>query len=192
MIKKFIAGNRYLKEEETINNAEIIYSYFVRDHGWTVNACAGMLGNMEHESGVNPGIWQNLTPFPDDPIQSGYGLIQWTPYTVYADWAGSGWENNGLKQCDRIWWEVLHEGAAWIQTSRFPVSFKDFIKSTDSPSLCAEIFYFNRERGPTENFNTQPQLAEKWYEYLTGKPFVDYGYKMPIWLLAYIGSRGYR
>lgn len=190
-MSRWIAGNRYLTEEETINNAEIVYSFFCGQHNWSLNAVSGMLGNMEHESGVNPGIWQNLEPFNPDPSLTGYGLIQWTPYTVYAEWAGIGWQNNGSKQCERILWEVLHEGVAWIQTTRFPVSFVQYTHLTqESPSICAEIFYFNRERGPSENFNTQPELAEKWYTYLNGRPFVPIeGERLPIWLLGYSANK---
>ena len=68
------------------NNAVLLWSYF-KAQGWTLNAVAAMLGNMQSESTINPGIWEGL-----DPFVGGYGLVQWTPYTKYSDWAGSGWE----------------------------------------------------------------------------------------------------
>ena len=71
----WISGNRYLSLSEMQNNVDIIH-YFFRSAGWTDNAIAAMLGNMQSESTINPGIWEGL-----DPYAGGYGLVQWTPYT---------------------------------------------------------------------------------------------------------------
>jgi hypothetical protein len=58
-------------------NAELVWDYLIT-HGLTVNAVAGILGNIEQESGGSPtaGEWPG-----SDEI--GYGLIQWTPPTRY-------------------------------------------------------------------------------------------------------------
>lgn len=48
-----------------------------------------MLGNMETESTINPGIWQSLN---SGNASGGFGLTQWTPATKYINWAN----NNGL------------------------------------------------------------------------------------------------
>ena len=53
------------------NNAVLLWSYF-KAQGWTLNAVAAMLGNMQSESTINPGIWEGL-----DPFVGGYGLVQW-------------------------------------------------------------------------------------------------------------------
>lgn len=54
-------------------NAEAIYT-FLRSHGLSANAAAGILGNIYQESGGNPGagVWP-----------SNWGLIQWTPGSNY-------------------------------------------------------------------------------------------------------------
>lgn len=54
-------------------NAKTIYAYLL-GHGATPNAAAGILGNIEQESGGNPsaGVWPN-----------NYGIIQWTPASNY-------------------------------------------------------------------------------------------------------------
>ena len=39
-------------------NAIYIYSA-LSDAGWTLNAIAGILGNMQSESAINPGRWQS-------------------------------------------------------------------------------------------------------------------------------------
>jgi hypothetical protein len=54
-------------------NAKTIWDYLI-SHGLSQNAAAGILGNIEQESGGNPaaGNW------PEN-----YGLIQWTPASQY-------------------------------------------------------------------------------------------------------------
>ena len=98
----WITGNRYLSMTEMQNNADIMYAFFT-EHGWTVNAIAAMFGNMQTESTLNPGIWESL-----DPFGGGYGLVQWTPYTNYSDWAGDAWQENGQKEMERIIYEREH------------------------------------------------------------------------------------
>jgi hypothetical protein len=112
-MSSWISGNFWLTQEEMQNNAVLLWSYF-KAQGWTLNAVAAMLGNMQSESTINPGIWEGL-----DPFVGGYGLVQWTPYTKYSDWAGSGWEDNGPKECGRIVWE-LENGVQWYPTENTP------------------------------------------------------------------------
>ena len=50
------------------------------NQGFTKNAACGVLGNMQQESGINPGIWQST-----NNISLGYGLVQWTPATVFLN-----------------------------------------------------------------------------------------------------------
>jgi hypothetical protein len=55
------------------DNAELIWNYLI-GQGLSVNATAGILGNITQESGGSPtaGVWP-----------SNYGLIQWTPASNY-------------------------------------------------------------------------------------------------------------
>ena len=76
----WIAGNRYLNTAEMQNNARVFRGRGL-SIGWSSNAIFAMLGNIQAESGINPGIWENLTPYA-----GGYGLTQWTPYTKYSEW----------------------------------------------------------------------------------------------------------
>lgn len=126
------SGNRYLTAAEMAGNAQEVASYGIR-HGWTRNATAGILGNMQAESGVNPGIWENLTPFG-----GGYGLVQWTPYTKYSDWAtaqGYVWMDNGPAEMARISYEAAND-LQWFDNAELgiqvPCTFQQFL--TD-PSL---------------------------------------------------------
>ena len=135
----WISGNRYLSLSEMQNNADIIH-YFFRAAGWTDNAIAAMLGNMQSESTINPGIWEGLVPY-----DGGYGLVQWTPYTNYSNWAGDGWQDNGQKEMERIIYE-LNNGLQWYATTKYDMSFEDFTTSQDTPSYLAQVWLYNYER----------------------------------------------
>ena len=52
-------SNNYLSESQMQGNALEVYKYFA-GKGWTLNAIGGILGNMEKESNINPGLWQSL------------------------------------------------------------------------------------------------------------------------------------
>ena len=69
-------GNRYLTQSEMEGNAWEVYSFFA-GRGWTRNAIAGILGNMQTESNINPGLWQSLK---EHNYSGGFGLVQWTQF----------------------------------------------------------------------------------------------------------------
>lgn len=91
------SNNASLSGRELENNARYIWQYF-GSRGWTLNAVAAMLGNMERESTINPGRYENFgssLTLSQNPTQSelnnyletykslkgrypGYGLVQWT------------------------------------------------------------------------------------------------------------------
>lgn len=159
----WISGNRYLSLEEQQNNALLIRDYF-EGNGWTVNAIAGMLGNMETESTINPGIWQGL----EVNFSRGFGLVQWTPATKYTNWAGAGYESGDL-QCDRIMWE-LENNEQYVPSVSYPLSFYEFSVSTLSPYNLGMAFLLNYERPLNQNQPNRGRQAEYWYEFLTGNP----------------------
>lgn len=147
-----------------LQNAIYICLYF-KDHGWTLNAIAGILGNMEAESTLNPGRWQS-----DDVgnTSGGYGLVQWTPATKYFEWCTSNnlsdpseMDNN----LDRIIYE-LENGIQWIATSEYSLSFEEFSKSTESAEYLASAFLKCYERAGVEVEETRRTNAQKWYEQL--------------------------
>ena len=51
--------------------------------GWTTEAISGMVGNMQHESGLNPWRWENDRVDPQ--YLNGYGLPQFTPAYGYLN-----------------------------------------------------------------------------------------------------------
>lgn len=180
----WITGNRYLSEEEMQNNAKIIWAK-MHDAGWSLNAVSGMLGNMETESTINPGIWESLKPF-----KGGYGLVQWTPYTNYSTWAGSDWQDNGDKELARILWEFAN-GKQYYKTNAYPLTASEFAKSTNSPEYLAYAFMYNYERPGNKNQPQRKEDARKWYDFLTDPenppdqpdPDPEPGPYIPPWLL---------
>lgn len=157
-------------------NAEYIYSY-LSDCGWTAEAVAGLLGNMQHESSINPGRWQSDNV---GNMSGGYSLVQWTPASNYISWC-EGQANSDPSAMDtalsRIIYELEH-GLQYYATPAYDISFRAFTQSTDSPYTLACAFAWNYERSYTVLYGTEAEkealrqkrggAANVWYEYLTG------------------------
>lgn len=158
----WISGNRYLSLEEMGENAKEIHAYFI-SKGWTINAISAMLGNMQSESTINPGIWESLD---EGNLENGLGLVQWTPATKLIQWAGASYLS-GDKQCERIQYE-LETGLQWISTPEYPMSFEEFHNSTDTPYNLAMAFINNYERPFDSNQPIRGEQANYWYKFLEG------------------------
>ena len=158
--------NRYLTRSEMEGNAEFIAGFFY-GIGWTMSAVAAMLGNMETESTINPGIYENLD---DTTTSNGFGLVQWTPNTKYKEWAdanGFGSDYGDIiGQVTRIAYE-LNNGLQWIPTTRYNMTFEEFSKSTSSPEYLAQAFLYNYERPADLNQPNRSTQARRWYDFLT-------------------------
>jgi hypothetical protein len=157
-------------------SAFYVYSA-LSDAGWTPEAIAGLLGNLQHESSINPGRWEG------DSVGSGpgYSLVQWTPYTNYTDWCASQGRSDPSEMDNaiaRILYE-LENGLQYFATDSYPLSFRAFTQSTGSPYDLACAFAWNYERSWTVLYGTEEEKealrqlrggsAESWYTYLTGK-----------------------
>ena len=133
-----------------------------------MNACCGVLGNMQSESTISPCRWQNDTPYGTPTESQGYGLVQWTPYTKVLDWLrenGFTIDNFGYGECARMNYEVA-TNTQWIATSAYPESFKEFTQSTGKPYDLAIEFLANYERPADPNQPIRGTQAEEWYQYL--------------------------
>lgn len=158
-----------LNQTQMNKNAAYI-RYALTAAGWTIQAIAATLGNMQAESTINPGRWQS-----DDVNNTsmGYGLVQWTPSTNYTDWCAA---NNRAdpSEMDNAIARLLYEldnGLQWIATSSYNFDFKTFSKSTDTPEKLAAAFLLNYERPADQSEAVQAYrgvLATTWYTYLTG------------------------
>lgn len=159
-----VSRNGYLSLVEMQENALYIHAWLT-SYGWSTNAVAGMLGNMQTESTVNPGIWQNLNPVPSN----GFGLVQWTPSTKYTDWLALTYPTlipsdiNG--QLLRIEHEV-NNYLQWLATPEYPFSFQEFKTSSYSPEYLADAFLKCYERPANQNQPDRQAQARYWYNFL--------------------------
>lgn len=168
----WIADNRYLSQAEMEHNALIIRDH-LRDMGWSDNAIAATLANMRWESNINPGIWESLVKYG-----GGFGLVQWTPYIKYSQWAGNDWESNYDKQLSRIDYERKH-GIQWFANPEVtpvnpPVSFDQYAQSDLPPDTLARYWcwYYEHPAHPVRDGETRAPEALMWYEFLTNHPYV--------------------
>lgn len=170
-----------LTEAERQQNAREIWGYF-QQRGWTLESVSGMLGNIHYESGINPGQWEEQFPIYG---AGGFGLVQWTPWTKFSNWAGSDWETNYTKQLARIQWE-LDNNDQWIPVSSYGyMTFQQYTQSTQTPEYLAEVFEYSYERGTWAA--ARSTYAREWYDYLGGVGPITH--HIPIWLLFKMKER---
>lgn len=154
--------NAFLTIQEMTVNAQYILDYLLA-RGWTKNAISGMLGNMQTESTINPGIWQSLDA---GNMQGGYGLVQWTPASKYINWANSMTLNYSEmdSQLKRIEYEVA-ENIQWIDSN---MTFLEFTQSTDTAYNLGMKFISAYERPADPDQPIRGTQAEYWFDSLEG------------------------
>ena len=153
------------------NNAAIIRTYF-HDCGWSINAISAIVGNMQAESGVNPGRWENDNV---GNLSGGFGLVQWTPATKLRNWIdlafGDGDYTNGDYQLERIIYE-LNNGLQYAPAKGFKESFSEWTTSYKKPGYLAAAFLCNYERAADTGWGAQirrARIAESWFQNFTGQ-----------------------
>lgn len=159
----WISKNGFLGEDDMKVNALLVFDRLSKK-GFSRNAICAILANMECESTINPGIWEGLQPYI-----GGYGLVQWTPYEKYSEWAGEGWQNNGDKECDRIAYEFDYN-IQYYPTDNYPLTASEFKTSKESPEFLAGAWMENYER--PWSYQTEwyrKERARYWYDYLESK-----------------------
>lgn len=162
-------------------NADEIISYF-NSLGFTNEAIAGLLGNMEHESYLNPG--QQEIGY-NGSTSHGYGLIQWTPATNLINVIGNEWYRGDLQ----IQF-INEEGStsAWIPTERFPYSWSEFSQLTDYKEATM-AYAIERERAGVSAFEARIKYADFWYNYILNNPPTPptptpTKKHMPVWMMC--------
>lgn len=172
----WIYSNSALTQAQMENNATIICNLLIRQ-GWSTTAIAALLGNMQAESSINPGVWENYDS--SDP-NNGFGLVQWTPSTNYTNWATSqGYAiDDGDGQMVWILTETVNSGQ-WIPTTDYPLSWADWTTSTDTAANLALAFLANFERGDPNSAATRAGYANAWFTWMGGRVFTG----CPTWLL---------
>lgn len=190
--------------QEAYGNAICIYTV-LSALGWTLNAVAGILGNIEYESGYNPWRWQNdILVSQNDAaalasLEHGYGLFQFTPAnkyignpnaTQFTEYAPNFSDAAGNPDDGSAQLRYMDGYSDYSPSQSYPVSFSDYKQSTDSPEYCASIWLYNYERpaNPGATEYGRRQAARYWFDALSGyTPGPDPGpwgtsYKMPLYM----------
>lgn len=168
---------------EAYENAVEIYNYLT-GQGWSLNAIAGVIGNIGHEGGYNPWRWQSddVLPKGSSAIYSkshGYGLFQYTPASKYIENGGKysgfgpnysdevGSTSDGLAQVALM---ASNELGDYIKTSKYNLTFSQFKTSTQSAEYLAAAWLYNFERpaDPTATVAARQKSAAYWYDKLGG------------------------
>ncbi len=186
--------NDPLTNEQIEENAEYIYVYLYKK-GWSKNAILALLGNIDEESGFNPGVWQDL-----NNEYSGYGLLQFTAYegvNEFFDYLkdegyGNYEDYNALietdpKQMLDYQLEFLLTGKGWYYSNTYlknysnaynsedintieennEFSFAEFQKSSLNCKVLALMFEASYERSGDDYLMKieRSDSAEKWCNY---------------------------
>jgi hypothetical protein len=152
------------------DNVEKAFNYFL-NKGLTHEQSAGILGNMIHESGVNPekiqiGGSKSTSKIPSDAGSLGWGIIQWTPgekIIGLAKEAGITIVEEGLAgkhiydldvQLDLVWWHL---------TVRSPTNRENVLpglKATTTVAEATEYFEDKVEGAGKPQLNKRIENAE--------------------------------
>lgn len=156
-------SNSPLNHAEMKVNAQYILNY-LRYRNWTKEAICGMLGNMEVESYINPGVWYNC-----QYGSSAFGLVQWNPPSKYLTWASeNGYADDSMiGQLQRIIYEVAN-GLQFSGYGEFD-SFYKYTQSTKSAYELGRQFAWHYEDGNLsyEAADDRGRNATVWYNELT-------------------------
>ena len=156
--------DEYLNEEQMQVNATIIYTE-LSEKGWSHNAICAVLGNMQQESNINPGMTERGGG-------SGFGLVQWTPSTKYTNWAdANGRRYNSILGQLRFLIVSMQPGAGeWFQNRNYPdyyLSANEFICSTASTDYLTAVFLYSYERAGSPHLENRQAYARYWADYFS-------------------------
>ena len=192
----WISTDTYLTQEHRNANAYLINAY-LDNLGWTREAIAGILGNMDVESSVNPALiegrgYPNLITNQQclDIHTLGVGLVQWTgdgqtppigqKLASFAIRNNKEWYDGEL-QCYRLEREYQRneqflpttvDGRLW--------TWNDYVTSTDLPEVLAKVWQYAYERGGSDTATRQAK-ARYYYGVI--------GQNLPAWLYYILARR---
>lgn len=173
-----------------LHNAQNIYDTF-HALGWTDQAIAGMIGNIQYESCVDPACVYPKSSFPNSGASlsdisnvnaitrpnPAYGLVQWKGTTTtppagnqlvsYAIRYGFEWYDGEI-QMNRLTWEYQEPAKFHPQTvDGVYWTFSSYASSTASPETLA-IVWMKCYEGTDSVRNIRKNNARSWYEILSG------------------------
>lgn len=148
--------------------------------GWKRGAIAGVLGNFQVESGLNPWRWESDTvlssddPRIDSSTTNGYGLGQFTPPGKYCHDSraraipgfGPNYSNRTGSDYDGYAQLLfIDQYADYIPHAPYEsISYAMYKSMNSDPELCADIWLVNYERGTPSALRRENALY--WFEIL--------------------------
>lgn len=148
----------WLSEAQSLQNGQMVVN-FLNGKDWSKESIAALIGNMRHESSINPNMYEYGYSWSDD---RGFGLVQWTPRSKFWDWGlARGYSEEELRSGDsqlaRIDYEVDNNiqyipnghSARYGEATKYDFSFADFRQNTQGLTVdqLTEAFMWNYE-GP--------------------------------------------
>lgn len=136
------------------DNAQKVWNYLI-GKGLTPQQTAGVMGNMEGESGINPRrVESTQTPSGDSdvPDSRGYGIVQFTPGTKIVPAAQAAGKSPGDLgfQLDYIWQEITTGGEK---------AAGDALKAANDVQSATDAFLRKYER-PADPNGTEPRRIQ--------------------------------
>lgn len=192
----WISTDTYLTQQHRDENAQLIWNYLT-GLGWTKEAVAGILGNMDVESSINPALIEGrlVHTLPDNNTalsissSTGVGLVQWTGDTPtppagqklvsFAIRHNQNWYDGDL-QCYRL--EEECNGDLQFDHGTIHGVYYDwqvYIASTNTPEELAYVWQMLYERGGTDTQRRQDKA--RYYFNKLARP--------PIWLLFTMANK---
>lgn len=195
----YVYGNYYLSNSQREYNAQWVYTWC--HENWptmTDTAIFGMLGNLEQESTINPGLWQDKTVGT-----GGYGAFQWTPASKLFNWTRPRGFQDWNFEGQMLWVrDYTIPYGQWIYTRQYPISFVEW-QQREANGLDWDVassvrcFCYNWEQGGITEMDNKIRYGEKWARYFGGDwepvtpdpnwptptepPYWTYTDPMPLW-----------
>lgn len=184
----WIASDVYLNQDHRDENAKLIWDYLT-GLGWSETAVAGILGNMDVESSMNPALIEGrgYHTLPDNntvlaiTTVTGVGLVQWTGTTPtppagqklasFAIRYNKNWYDGEL-QCFRLEREC-DEDLQFIHGTVDGVSYdwQVYIASDESPEQLAKVWQRLYENGGSDT-QTRQEKARYYYNLCKHSPLI--------------------
>lgn len=175
---------QYSQEQE--DNAQMIWNLLVGLYHWQEIAVAGVLGNMQVESYINPGQWEIGSNYS---MTAGMGLGQWTPATKVSDFVGSTNRHrmaDGTKQIELLidvpsqyTTDYLNSDGSSTYYNETGLPYLDTMQTyadetnisiTDATKLWAICWERPRNTYYTSSISDRIAHANYWYDKFHGQP----------------------
>ena len=196
---------------DTSTNSGYIWTYFMDpDRIGNEYGVAGLMGNLEAESGLHPDRVQGDIPYSNYSVEytaqvdsgeipelkfvhagpngGGYGLAQWTYYTrkqgLYDMWKSGGYASIGSIRlaCDYLWHELQTMFGGVLKTLQ---NAKSVRQASDS---VLHDFENPADQSETAEKN-RAAIGQKWFDLYSGlEPEPEKRRGLPLWLM-YVASR---